>query len=344
MGFTGKKPGVAGVTDRRTAAATLAAGRLGARWAGPTQLEGKDADARTDIFAFGAVVYEMATGQRAFTGDSQASLIGAILKDEPPPMSTLQPVTPVALDYIVRTCLAKARDERWQSAGDIGRQVRGIIDGGSQPSVAVPDAAALQAVGWRRAVVASLATLILGGATVGFAIWSATRPADPPAEAVRRFAVDIGPAAAMADNNMHVQLAWSPDGTRLAYAASLTSAPRNVPRAGGDAPVWGAPQLYVRDLDDLEARPLDGTMRGQQPFFSPNGEWVGFFRRGELADIPAEAGRRRRRHAADGGRGIPTGGPWCDLAPGWQHHPAAPCGRRARQNYSSPNPRDGRHA
>jgi len=227
----------------------------------PEQLEGQDADARTDIFAFGAVVYEMATGQRAFTGDSQASLIEAILKDEPPPMSTLQPMTPVALDYIVRTCLAKDPDDRWQSAGAVGRQVRGIIDGGSQPSAGVPDAAVPQSAGWRRAVVASLGTLILGGATIGLAVWSATRPTDPPPEAVRRFALDIGPAAAIGGTNTHAMPAWSPDGTRLVYAATLT----------------GVVQLYVRDLDDLEARPLDGTEYGMLPFFSPDGDWVWFF-------------------------------------------------------------------
>ena len=263
-----KQPGTIGA-EGVTAAATQSeplTGRgaiLGTpQYMAPEQLEGKDADARTDIFAFGAVVYEMATGQRAFTGDSQASLIGAILKDEPPPMSTLQPVTPVALDYIVRTCLAKDPDDRWQSAGDVVRQVRGIIDGGSQPSVAVPDAAAPQAVGWRRAVVASLATLILGGAVIGLAVWSATQPTDPPPEAVRRFTLDIGPASPVPGSNLHAMLAWSPDGTRLVYTANLT----------------GVPQLFVRDLDDLETRPLDGTEGAYKPFFSPEGEWVGFFR------------------------------------------------------------------
>ena len=88
----------------------------------PEQLEGKEADARTDIFAYGAVLYEMLTGRRAFEGKSQASLISAIMKDDPPVMSTLQPMLPPALDHVVKTCLAKEPDKRWQSAGDVERQ------------------------------------------------------------------------------------------------------------------------------------------------------------------------------------------------------------------------------
>src|SRR5579864_1207983 len=85
----------------------------------PEQLEGKEVDARTDIFAFGVVVYEMATGKRAFDGKSQASLIAAILEKEPPAMSSLQPMTPPALDRVVKKCLAKVPDERWQSTSDL---------------------------------------------------------------------------------------------------------------------------------------------------------------------------------------------------------------------------------
>src|SRR6202051_3625374 len=98
----------------------------------PEQLEGKEVDARTDIFAFGAVVYEMATGKRAFEGKSQASVIGAILKDDPPLMSSLQPMTPPALDRVVKTCLAKEPDQRWQSANDLANEVKWIAEGGSQ--------------------------------------------------------------------------------------------------------------------------------------------------------------------------------------------------------------------
>src|SRR6202795_970422 len=97
----------------------------------PEQLEGKEADARTDIFAFGVVVYEMATGKKAFEGKSQASLIAAILDREPPAMSSLQPMTPPALDRVVKTCLAKEPDERWQAASDLCRELKWMAEGGS---------------------------------------------------------------------------------------------------------------------------------------------------------------------------------------------------------------------
>src|SRR6266576_6890147 len=104
----------------------------------PEQLEGKEVDARTDIFAFGAVVYEMATGKRAFEGKSQASLIAAILEREPPPISSLQPMTPPSLDRVVRKCLAKEPEKRWQAASDVCDELKWISEGDSQAGLAAP--------------------------------------------------------------------------------------------------------------------------------------------------------------------------------------------------------------
>src|SRR5260370_24439695 len=103
----------------------------------PERLEGKQPDARSDIFAFGAVIFEMLSGNPAFGGKTKASMIAAILSSEPPPLSTVQPLAPPALDRVIQQCLAKDPDERWQNAGDIARELKWIAEGGAQISAPV---------------------------------------------------------------------------------------------------------------------------------------------------------------------------------------------------------------
>jgi eukaryotic-like serine/threonine-protein kinase len=238
----------------------------------PEQLEGKEVDARTDIFAFGAVVYEMATGKRAFEGKSQASLIAAILEREPPPMSSLQPMTPPALDRVVKKCLAKQPEKRWQAASDVCDELKWIAEGGSQVT-SVP-IATLKGVGslGRRALILSVGTLLLGLAIAGIGVWN-LKPTPSP-QPVSRLVVTLLPGQQLAGLENGPAVALSPDGTRLAY----------VGRQGGTQ------QIYLRAMDSLEARPIPSTEGAVNPFFSPDGQWLGFFAGGKLKKVSVSGG------------------------------------------------------
>jgi serine/threonine protein kinase len=176
----------------------------------PEQLEAKNTDARTDIFAYGAVVYEMLTGRRAFEGKSQASLISAIMKDDPPVMSTLQPMAPPVLDHVVKTCLAKEPDKRWQSAGDVERELRWIAESGSE--IGVPLATRPRShtnLAWDLALVIAL---VVGG----IAAWNLKPPSPRP---VTRLPLLLPPGDRFTGTANHV-VALSPDGTNLVYVAN----------------------------------------------------------------------------------------------------------------------------
>src|SRR5437870_2694304 len=132
---TSSSPGTDALTamteeDRKLTAEGALVGTF--QYMAPEQLEGKEADARTDVFGLGCVLYEMATGRPAFTGKSKASLIASILSSQPPAISTFEPMTPPALDWTIRTCLAKNPDERWQCFGDFVLELKWIATGGSQ--------------------------------------------------------------------------------------------------------------------------------------------------------------------------------------------------------------------
>jgi len=237
----------------------------------PEQLEGKEVDARTDIFAFGIVVYEMATGKRAFEGKSQASLIAAILEREPPPMSSLQPLTPPALDRVVKRCLVKDPDNRWQTAHDLMSELKWIAEGGSQISLA-PTAAVkgIRSLG-RRALILGVGALLLVAVIASLATWS-LKPMPP--QPVSRVTITLPPGQQLAGLDLGPAVALSPDGTDLAYVARQ-----------GDTQ-----QLYLRAMDSLEARLIPGTEGATEPFFSPDGQWLGFFAGGKLKKISVGGG------------------------------------------------------
>ena len=232
----------------------------------PEQLEGKEADHRTDIFAFGAIAYEMVTGKRAFEGESQASLIAAILEHEPAPMTELQTLAPARLDEIVTTCLAKGPEDRWQSIRDVGRQVKGSIE-------RVPWSKATTPGGVRRSAMWKLVLPWAVGAMLaiatGIAVWSVMRPA--PSRLVR-FVV-------------------SPDATDPVYVAA--GSPSIAISRGGDYMAFltgtigaGGTQLHVRALDRFESEPLVVEGALSFPFFSQDGQSLGYVEGGSSTESP----------------------------------------------------------
>jgi serine/threonine-protein kinase len=242
----------------------------------PEQLEGGEADARTDIFAFGAVLYEMVTGRRAFDGKSQASVISAIMSSDPPPVSSLQPVAPPALDQIVRTCLAKHPDERWQNAGDVARQLRWIA--GEQSRKAVRTSTVIRPR-YKLAIAATTAVLTLA-AGAGVWLWLGERSG---LQLPQRLSVVL-PAdhPVFIRGSPNLALAISPDGSQIVYVAQNLSAPEGPARR----------QLYRRSLLSREVSPLPGTEGATQSFFSPDGRWIGFFTTdGELKKVSVRGGR-----------------------------------------------------
>ncbi len=251
----------------------------------PEQLEGKETDARTDIFAFGAVLYEMATGKKAFEGKSQASLIAAILTADPAPVSAIQPMTPPALDRVVKTCLAKDPEDRWQSAHDIGSELTWIAQGGSQAALAAARPGAR-----RKPVWIFTAALLTAAAFAGFLGWKLGTGRMPPRPIIR-FSLPLTSPLAVQEPWWRPAIALSPDGRSLVYAAQ---------RAGDT-------QLYLRRLDQPESTPLPGTEGGSGPFFSPDGQWVGFFAGLKLLKVPIAGGAPVTVCEAASGRGASWG-------------------------------------
>jgi serine/threonine-protein kinase len=236
----------------------------------PEQIEGTEADARTDLFAFGCVLYEMLTGKKAFEGKTRASLLGAILKDEPPPVSKVQPIAPAALDRIVATCLAKDPEERWQTARDLQRELKWVASTAASPAKAGPHN--LPSGGPARRATPIVAAALASAAVVGVTVWALMRTT-PASRPVIRLQATPPATAPLYIDAIAPDVAVSPDGTRIAYL-------------GGVAPG----QLYVRDLDQSEATPLAGVVGVRGPFFSPDGEWIAYFLSGALKKVSVHGG------------------------------------------------------
>jgi eukaryotic-like serine/threonine-protein kinase len=233
----------------------------------PEQVEGQEADQRSDIFSFGAVLYEMATGKRAFEGKSQLSVASAILEKEPEPISATLPLAPPALQHVVQGALAKDPESRWQSAADIARQLRWISSPESSSSSATLPVHP-RPRGRERALWAAVAALL--GLLVWFAFFSRTRPQVvrasvlPPAGTTFDFMGDFaGPPE------------LSPDGARVAFAAHGPKE-RN--------------SIWVRNLETGTAQQLAGTNGTSSMFWSRDGRFLGFFADGKLKRVPSGGG------------------------------------------------------
>ncbi|HEX7546706.1 MAG TPA: serine/threonine-protein kinase, partial [Gemmatimonadaceae bacterium] len=196
----------------------------------PEQLEAKEADGRTDIFALGATLYEMATGRKAFSGSSRASLISAILRDEPPPISSIQPMTPHALDRAVRKCLAKDPEGRWQNAADLKSELEWIAEGASQAGMTVPGISR----DTRRERLAWFVAATLSVALVASLFQGLRRSREAP-KAIR-FSLASPEKAEFFRHPASNSLALSPDGSSLAFVAVT----------GGNAVTGGKTSLWVR--------------------------------------------------------------------------------------------------
>jgi serine/threonine protein kinase/dipeptidyl aminopeptidase/acylaminoacyl peptidase len=231
----------------------------------PEQISGEAIDARSDIFAFGAVLYEMLTGSAAFRGKNRTSIVAAIISGQPQPISSIQPLTPPALERVIKTCLAKDPDDRWQTAHDVGLELDWIAQGGSQAGVAAPVAhrrRTRERVSWTLAIAATLAAIGFAAATFRLA-----RKPEPVLYA------SINPPNGM-NLNFSTEnvgaMTISPDGRLVTFSI---------------ADEKGTPALWLRPLSENSAHRIAGTENATFPFWSPDSRFIAFFADGKMKKV-----------------------------------------------------------
>jgi serine/threonine protein kinase len=228
----------------------------------PEQLEGGNVDERTDVFALGCILYEMATGRRAFDGSSSASIITSIMSAHPAPMTSLAPFAPASLERLVAKCLEKSPDDRWQSASDLATELRWVAEGG--------DPTAVKAA--RPSVVPWVIALLAGAAAVTLAFFLVRRPRDEtvPIRSVLPLVADR-----LSEGLLRQPIAISPDGRSLLYAAAQS----------------GKTMVWLRSLVDGSATPIPGSEGGSDPFWSPDSRQIGFVQGSKLVRTSPQGGQ-----------------------------------------------------
>lgn len=261
-GGPGSDPSVITMTTPVTGEGTII-GTL--QYMSPEQLDAKELDGRSDIFSFGAILYEMATGNRAFEGKSQASLIASIMKEQPRPISQIMPMSPPMLDRVIRQCLEKDPENRWQSAGDLRQALQWISEGGSQ--VGIPVTLSVRRKFRERVLWGTLVVLAVACFALGFMILTRTTPVPK----VARWMISPSPGLA--------SITWprlSPDGAMIAFQAFDTT---------------GQVGIYIRPLNSLEPHLLVKIETTQsRPFWSPDSKQLAFFEAGQLKKVSIAGG------------------------------------------------------
>ena len=263
----------------------------------PEQLDGTEADARSDIFAFGALVYEMVTGRKAFEGKSQASLIASIMSADPPPMAALQPVAPAALDRVVRKCLEKDPDDRWHSAKDLADELswidRAELASSSPRPLAVEPALQPARSGRGRERLPWIVAGVLGAALIATLVIGRLGYLTPQDETIPPFlaSLNLPLGTTMEGVAPGRRVAISPDGRFVVFTAMGADRQR---------------LLWLRSTNSMSARVLTGTEGANNPFWSPDSKFIGFTAQGRLKKIEASGGPPGH----PGSRRSAVGGTW----------------------------------
>ena len=237
-----------------------------AAYMSPEQARGRAADRRADIWGFGCLLYELLTGKMAFPGETVTDMLAAIVKSEPD-WGLLPAETPASIHRLLRRCLTKDAKQRLRDIGEARIVIEETLAGAAEPAEVSPARATAPqpALVWALAGIAAISLAV--------AAWSLFRSAPAPPRPVARFTLHLPPNTTMAQS-YRPSVAISPDGARIAFVAV-----RNT-----------SPMIFVRELNRQDATPLAGTEGGTGPFFSPDGQWVGFIASSKLKKAPVGGG------------------------------------------------------